>query len=750
MSKATLNRPFSSMVIEGITMRYVILILAFFSPFFSLGQSTATKSNAVKVKDQNGGNLELAWTGGLNAPQFSEIDLNNDNIKDLFVFDREGWRVLTFINNGTFGQVDYSYAPEYEEGFPDMQEFALLVDYNNDGKEDIFTHNGQGAILVYKNISSGGQLNFTQVAAPYLMGYYNSSTKANIYASRLDIPAITDMDGDGDIDILSFDNVSTSVNYFENFAADSGSLEDFKFHLNTGCWGNFSEDAISNQVTLNKPCPKSKSGNKHSGSTLLAFDPDGDADKDALIGDISYKTGIFLENGGNKFVADMINQTTNYPNSKAIDIQVFPAFYLLDVNNDGLKDLLVAPNATNNVENQKGVWYYENTGTSSNMQFTFRQNDFLQSEMLDFGTGAYPTFVDVNFDGLLDIVSGNSGLYNGANNQISKLWYLKNTGTASAPAFTVTDEDFGGITKYNLNTQLDIPTLNVIPSFGDITADGFPDLMLGDYNGKIHYFINRPKNGLSDLEFEEADFLGIDVGQDASPQLFDIDGDGDQDLMIGEKDGNINYYQNTGSSAIANFTLMNDSLGNVNTKPPLSYFGYSQSHFYNSQNGVELLSGSSNGKIFYYKDVRQNLPNGSFTKLESNYLGIDDGERSHITSADIDNDGFLEIVAGNTAGGLTFYETDAVVGLETIKSSHGSQLNVDITSLGEDRYQIDLLSDSHSGRIEVYGANGQLLMKNQFRHRLVLNASNWSRGMVIVSVTSDNLRFNQKLILGIK
>ncbi|MEQ8522694.1 MAG: T9SS type A sorting domain-containing protein, partial [Vicingaceae bacterium] len=81
---------------------------------------------------------------------------------------------------------------------------------------------------------------------------------------------------------------------------------------------------------------------------------------------------------------------------------------------------------------------------------------------------------------------------------------------------------------------------------------------------------------------------------------------------------------------------------------------------------------------------------------------------------------------------------------------HGSQLNVDITSLGEDRYQIDLLSDSHSGRIEVYGANGQLLMKNQFRHRLVLNASNWSRGMVIVSVTSDNLRFNQKLILGIK
>src|SRR5687768_10645097 len=51
-----------------------------------------------------GGNaLQAAWTGGLNAPQLSEIDLDNDGTRDLVVFDRVGPRLLTFRNNGSAG-----------------------------------------------------------------------------------------------------------------------------------------------------------------------------------------------------------------------------------------------------------------------------------------------------------------------------------------------------------------------------------------------------------------------------------------------------------------------------------------------------------------------------------------------------------------------------------------------------------------------------------------------------------------------
>ena len=46
---------------------------------------------------QNNKQLLLPFTGGLKAGQFSNIDLNQDGIKDLFVFDRNGDQVLPFI-----------------------------------------------------------------------------------------------------------------------------------------------------------------------------------------------------------------------------------------------------------------------------------------------------------------------------------------------------------------------------------------------------------------------------------------------------------------------------------------------------------------------------------------------------------------------------------------------------------------------------------------------------------------------------
>ncbi|MEP7171728.1 MAG: hypothetical protein ABI855_20310, partial [Bacteroidota bacterium] len=60
-----------------------------------------------------------AWTGGFDSPVFSQIDLNGDGIKDLFVFEKEGtsnsyFRYTTYINHGTANQLDYEYAPQYK------------------------------------------------------------------------------------------------------------------------------------------------------------------------------------------------------------------------------------------------------------------------------------------------------------------------------------------------------------------------------------------------------------------------------------------------------------------------------------------------------------------------------------------------------------------------------------------------------------------------------------------------------------
>ena len=99
----------------------------------------------------SGNTLDNPWAGGFNAPQFSQIDLDGDGVKDLFVFERDyNGVVKTFINNGTSGVVDYEYAPQYRAAFPKMRNWALLADYNCDGKEDIFTYAPAG-IAVYRN-----------------------------------------------------------------------------------------------------------------------------------------------------------------------------------------------------------------------------------------------------------------------------------------------------------------------------------------------------------------------------------------------------------------------------------------------------------------------------------------------------------------------------------------------------------------------------------------------------------------------
>ena len=71
------------------THRIFILVFLMLSHF---GFAQTWRRNAsVPVQVENYF-LANPWMGGLNAPQFSNIDVNGDGVKDLFVFDRQGDR----------------------------------------------------------------------------------------------------------------------------------------------------------------------------------------------------------------------------------------------------------------------------------------------------------------------------------------------------------------------------------------------------------------------------------------------------------------------------------------------------------------------------------------------------------------------------------------------------------------------------------------------------------------------------------
>jgi len=297
----------------------------------------------VVVYNENQQKMKAPFSGGFSSPQFSEIDLNNNGIKDLFVFDRQGKKISTFINGGSEGEVDYTYAPEYESIFPNaLQHWVLFIDYNNDGLEDIFTYGVPGGIKLYKSFYENDSLQFSLVNK--ILEYESQSGfPLNIYVSPADIPGFADVDLDGDIDVLTFDQfLGSNLEWFKNVSVEYNLPEDSLYFIKEEtCWGNFLENAYTSDISLDacegfKLNQQQLNNKKHPGSSVLAFDYDNDADTDLLLGDISSSRLNFLLNGGNPNNAHITEAYNWLKENDTLDTYIYLSAFNLDINNDGL------------------------------------------------------------------------------------------------------------------------------------------------------------------------------------------------------------------------------------------------------------------------------------------------------------------------------------------------------------------------------------------------------------------------------
>jgi FG-GAP-like repeat/Secretion system C-terminal sorting domain len=213
---------------------------------------------------------------------------------------------------------------------------------------------------------------------------------------------------------------------------------------------------------------------------------------------------------------------------------------------------------------------------------------------------------------------------------------------------------------------LNIPALqlkSIYPAFGDLDGDGDTDMLLGTEDGYIKVFTNSAGPNAPFQLTPTASYLQnstnfvLDVGQNATPQLIDANNDGLLDLMIGEKNGGINYYQNIGTATQPSFVLINDTVGNVVATNYLGINGYSTPHFYHNQAGqLELLLGTETGVINYYNQIEWNLTGGSFNLIDSAFANIREGDRSALCLGDLDGDGLTEMIYGQNGGGLAYFK----------------------------------------------------------------------------------------------
>ena len=250
----------------------------------------------------------------------------------------------------------------------------------------------------------------------------------------------------------------------------------------------------------------------------LAFpafaDLDDDGDLDLLVGEY-YGAMNYFQNTGTALNPHFEAPVVNPFGLSSTYYWALPAF--ADLDGDGDLDLLVG-------EYYGVMQYFKNTGSKTNPQFAVpKANPF----GLNSTNGlAAPAFVDLDNDGDMDLLAGEA---------YGAMQFFQNTGSEATPEFAAPIQNpFGLSSTYNL----------AIPAFADVDKDGDMDLLVGEDYGAMQYFQNT---GTAIIPLfappQENPFGLVSTYYNALPAFADLDADGDQDLLVGEYGGAMQYFE---------------------------------------------------------------------------------------------------------------------------------------------------------------------------------------------------------------
>jgi len=343
----------------------------------------------------------------------------------------------------------------------------------------------------------------------------------------------------------------------------------------------------------------------------VLVDIDNDGDGDLFVGEHDGYLNVFENLGGSP--PNWYCLTTALD---SIDVGKHCAPHFWDIDVDGDLDMFLGCE-------DGTIWFYRNDGTPQAADWTF-QTSFWDS--IDVNYHSIPFFRDLDADLDADLlIANNSG---GAA-------YFKNIGTPTNPIFRLEAYYYQG---FDMGTKSSVCVY-------DLNADNLQDVVMSGLNGQIELFLNRGPAGNPSYTSQG---VIANVLRNGMPNFWDLDDDGDLDLIAGQADGNVSYFTNVGTSSLPRFQLTTANLAyfdeGLDTKPALADL--------DADGDLDMVFGCFHRGMVYVKNIGT-ADSAAWQLVSESFAGYNASGSESPTFCDLDNDGDPDLVVGLENGTLT-------------------------------------------------------------------------------------------------
>lgn len=345
-------------------------------------------------------------------------DIDDDDDLDLLI-GRDGTGFHFYRNIGTPAAWEWEAEHELFAGLAGSSYWnsPCLVDLTGDNKPDLVYGTSDGPLSYYRNTGTTTDPVWTE--DPSLFG-------GIIDVGGASSPFMYDFDADGDFDLVSGSQLG-DIKYYRNVGTSTAPA----WHADHDIFASI-DHSIYSAITLG--------------------DVDGSELPDAVVGDLSGNL-YYHRNTGTTFVYD----GTMF---SGINVGGWSVPRLTNLDGDGDLDLVVGDEAGR-------LHYYENQGGDPIVWVEV--GGYFGG--LDVGTNCAPTLGDLDFDGDLDLVTGDL---------FDEVQYFENVdGTWQENPTMLEGIEVGQ---------------NAAPALCDLDGDGDLDLVVGNYSGTFDYFENLMPN----------------------------------------------------------------------------------------------------------------------------------------------------------------------------------------------------------------------------------------------------------------